>query len=88
MSCTKHISKISRWQLASNVKKCVHHRNLPLAIICSTSLVTVIYTLTNAAYLAVLTPAEMISSNAVAVVRGRGPGLPIDCQPSPYDTRP
>lgn len=49
------------------------HRNLPLAIICSTSLVTVIYTLTNAAYLAVLTPAEMIASDAVAVVRGRGP---------------
>ncbi|MPC17833.1 Large neutral amino acids transporter small subunit 2 [Portunus trituberculatus] len=43
------------------------HRNLPLAIICSTSLVTVIYTLTNAAYLAVLTPTEMISSDAVAV---------------------
>ncbi|KAG0716343.1 Y+L amino acid transporter 2 [Chionoecetes opilio] len=41
--------------------------NLPLAIICSTSLVTVIYTLTNAAYLAVLTPTEMISSSAVAV---------------------
>ncbi|XP_063849050.1 Y+L amino acid transporter 2-like [Scylla paramamosain] len=43
------------------------NRNLPLAIICSTSLVTVIYTLTNAAYLAVLTPTEMISSDAVAV---------------------
>ena len=55
------------------------YRNLPLAIICSTSLVTVIYTLTNVAYLAVLTPAEMISSNAVAVVREQWPGLLADC---------
>lgn len=43
------------------------NRNLPLAIIVSTSLVTFIYTFTNAAYLAVLTPTEMISSSAVAV---------------------
>ncbi|KAG7156134.1 Y+L amino acid transporter 2-like 11 [Homarus americanus] len=52
-------------------------RNLPLAIIFSTTLVTVVYTLANIAYLAVLTPAEILSSNAVAMVlwpwcRGHG----------------
>ena len=54
------------------------HRDLPIAIGLATMTLTVIYTLTNAAYLAVLTPAEMIASDAVAVVRGRGPGFPVD----------
>lgn len=42
-------------------------RNVPLAIIIATSLVTVVYILTNIAYLAVLTPLEMLSSDAVAM---------------------
>ncbi|XP_050718046.1 Y+L amino acid transporter 2-like isoform X2 [Eriocheir sinensis] len=42
-------------------------RDLPIAIFLATTLLTVLYTLTNAAYLAVLTPAEMISSGAVAL---------------------
>ncbi|XP_071524051.1 Y+L amino acid transporter 2-like [Panulirus ornatus] len=42
-------------------------RNMPLAILIATSLVTIIYTLTNVAYFAVLSPAEMISSSAVAM---------------------
>lgn len=42
---------------------------MPLAIIIAMSLVTLLYVLANVAYLAVLTPAEMIASSAVAVVR-------------------
>lgn len=45
-------------------------RNLPLSIILSTSLITLLYTLTNVAYFAVLTPTEMLSSNAVAMTFG------------------
>jgi amino acid transporter len=45
------------------------HRNLPRAIFISLSLVTLIYLLANASYFAVLTPTEMILSDAVAVVR-------------------
>ncbi|ROT84112.1 amino acids transporter [Penaeus vannamei] len=41
--------------------------NLPLAIIISTGLVTAVYTLTNVAYLAVLTPSEMLAADAVAM---------------------
>ncbi|XP_066940455.1 Y+L amino acid transporter 2-like [Macrobrachium rosenbergii] len=42
-------------------------RNIPLSIMISTTLVTVVYVLANVAYLAVLTPSEMLSSNAVAM---------------------
>lgn len=43
-------------------------RNLPRAIYISLPLVTGIYVLANVAYLAVLTPTEMLSSDAIAVV--------------------
>lgn len=46
------------------------YKNLPRAIYISLPLVTVIYVLANIAYLAVLTPQEMIASNAIAVTFG------------------
>lgn len=45
------------------------YKNLPRAIYISLPLVTAIYVLANMAYLAVLTPQQMIASNAIAVVR-------------------
>lgn len=44
------------------------YKNLPRAIYISLPLVTGIYVLANMAYLAVLTPQEMMASNAIAVV--------------------
>ncbi|XP_015175162.1 PREDICTED: Y+L amino acid transporter 2 [Polistes dominula] len=44
--------------------------NLPRAIYISLPLVTLIYVLANVAYLSVLTPTAMISSNAIAVTLG------------------
>nr|XP_053627373.1 large neutral amino acids transporter small subunit 2-like [Cherax quadricarinatus] len=46
------------------------YRTMPRAIAISMGIVTVIYTLTNVAYYAVLTPAEILSSSAVAVTFG------------------
>lgn len=46
------------------------YKNLPRAIFISLPLVTVIYVLANMAYLAVLTPDEMLASNAIAVTFG------------------
>uniref|UniRef100_A0A1B0CP74 Amino acid transporter n=5 Tax=Lutzomyia longipalpis TaxID=7200 RepID=A0A1B0CP74_LUTLO len=46
------------------------YKNLPRAIFISLPLVTVIYVLANMAYLAVLTPQELIASNAIAVTFG------------------
>ena len=43
-------------------------RNLPRAIVISISIVTVVYLIANIAYFAVLTPSEMLTSSAVAVV--------------------
>ena len=46
------------------------YKNLPRAIYISLPLVTAIYVLANIAYLAVLTPQEMMASNAIAVTFG------------------
>uniref|UniRef100_A0A668AR11 Si:ch73-352p4.8 n=1 Tax=Myripristis murdjan TaxID=586833 RepID=A0A668AR11_9TELE len=43
------------------------NRNIPLAIICSMVTVTVFYVLVNVAYYTVMTPAELLLSDAVAV---------------------
>ncbi|XP_071785073.1 b(0,+)-type amino acid transporter 1-like [Asterias amurensis] len=43
------------------------YRNLPLAIMISIPLVTLLYLLVNISYFTVMTPAELLSSNAVAV---------------------
>ena len=43
-------------------------RNLPLSIWIGVALVTLVYSLANIAYFTLLSPAEMIASNAVAVV--------------------
>ena len=47
------------------------YRNLPRSIYLSLPLVTCIYVLANVSYLMVLSPAEMLASDAIAVVRGR-----------------
>ena len=43
-------------------------RDLPMSIMIGIPLVTVCYVLVNIAYLAVLSPAEIMASSAVAVV--------------------
>ncbi|KAM3858953.1 cystine/glutamate transporter [Diretmus argenteus] len=43
------------------------NRNVPLAIICSMVMVTVFYVLVNVAYYTMMTPAELLVSDAVAV---------------------
>ena len=45
-------------------------RNLPMAIVIGIPLVTVCYILMNIAYFTVMTPTELLQSQAVAVVSG------------------
>ncbi|XP_002731076.1 large neutral amino acids transporter small subunit 1-like [Saccoglossus kowalevskii] len=46
------------------------HRNFPIAIISSMLIITIIYVLTNVSYFTILSPQELLSSNAVAVTWG------------------
>ncbi|XP_071957384.1 cystine/glutamate transporter-like isoform X1 [Antedon mediterranea] len=59
----------SGWQYVSQITEEIVNpsRNLPLGIMISMGLVTVIYLATNVAYFAQLSPQELLNSNAVAV---------------------
>lgn len=66
------------WYLSTRWRHCFYSvmfwwfvasfRNLPRAIYISIPLVTFVYTLTNVAYFSSMSPEELLSSNAVAVV--------------------
>ena len=62
-----------------------HFRNIPLAIIISIPLVTVVYVLVNVAYFTALSPAELLASPAVAVVSQYLSFLYIAMQCCPQD---
>ncbi|XP_077866000.1 Y+L amino acid transporter 2-like [Saccoglossus kowalevskii] len=59
----------SGWNVLNNVTEEMKNikRNLPLAIVLAVSIVTCIYLLTNVAYFTVLSPQELLRSDAVAV---------------------
>ena len=58
------VLKIRNWLLFP-----FSYRNLPRAIYISIPIVTIVYVFANVAYLTIISPAEMLSSDAVAVVR-------------------
>lgn len=57
--------------LIATTKQICLCRNLPRAIYVSMPLVTIIYVLANVAYLAVLSPTDMKTTKAIAVVSGQ-----------------
>lgn len=59
-------------------------RNLPRAIFISIPLVTFVYTFTNVAYFTAMSPQELLSSNAVAVVSGDLSPLQPPPHPQPH----
>ncbi|KAL1257979.1 hypothetical protein QQF64_011223, partial [Cirrhinus molitorella] len=60
------------WNTLNQVTEEVNHPevNLPRALMIAIPMVTILYLMVNVSYLVVLTPAEMISSSAVAVTWG------------------
>lgn len=61
--------KITMYRFSVDITVAIHViRNLPRAIMIGIPLTTCCYVLVNVAYLAVLSPAEMMASEAVAVV--------------------
>lgn len=47
-----------------------YYRNIPRAIICSVFFITLVYVAANVAYFVVLSPSELLTADAVAVVSG------------------
>ncbi len=45
------------------------HRNVPIAVLSSVAVATVLYVLTNISYFSVLSPDQLLASDAVAIVR-------------------
>ena len=68
----EELKEPNRWEVVSTIYWFIYcfmrFRNLPLSIWIGVALVTLVYSLANIAYFTLLSPAEMIASNAVAVV--------------------
>jgi len=62
-------------------------RNLPLSIVIAIPMVTVCYLLVNISYLTVMSPSEMMISDAVAVVRYCFNNLKLHLSDLPFDDK-